>query len=441
MRRKIVLALLLLLLALLPAALAEAGPAAQPLVRVGIWSNQTNIILSAETEFSLVDTAGREPLASFKAKEKATVTVRDGGLAVNGRPVAAREIAVRLADGAQGAIEVNRRAYRGDIAVRRTAGKAGLTVVNTLPLEEYVYGIIVREISPAWHPEAVKAQAVAARTYALHSLGKHKDDGYDVCATTDCQVYGGKTAEDPRATQAVNDTRGLVVTYQGKPIAAYFHGSGGGYTENSENVWGAYQPYLRGVADFDQGSPHHKWEKALTPKEIEDALASAGINIGVLRTIELSPLGKQPVNAPDRGVSGRLKEVRLTGSGGTVTVSGAKLRTILGLNSSLFDVKLTLPAEKQVEFEITDSYGGRDVKVVEIKAKPLPEKMDKPGVHRITGRVNETVVFTGLGWGHGLGMSQWGAKAMAEKAPAGDTAYFREILKHYYTGVEIRKLY
>lgn len=440
MRKKIILALALLLLALLPAALAEAGPAA-PLIRVGVWSNQSNIILSAEASFTLVDSATKEELGSFKAKEKVTVTVKEGAIAVNGRPVAARAIAVQLADQPAAAVEVNRRAYRGSVAIHRTVGKGGLTVVNTLPVEEYLYGIIAREISPAWPLEAVKAQAVAARTYALHSMGKHKDDGYDVCATTDCQVYGGKTAEDSRAIKAVDDTRGMVVTYQGKPIAAYFHGSGGGYTENSENVWGAAYPYLRGVPDFDQSSPHHKWEKAMTAKEVETALESAGINVGVLRTIELSPLAKPPVFAPDRGVSGRLKEVRLTGSSGSVTVSGAKLRTVLGLNSSLFDVKITLPADKQVEFEFTDSYGTRDVKVVEIKAKPLPEKSDKPGVHRITGRTNETIVFSGFGWGHGLGLSQWGAKAMAEKAPAGDTAYFKEILKHYYTGVDIRKLY
>lgn len=439
--RKAILILSLLLLALLPAALAEAGQASPPLIRVGLWSNQTSVIISAADAFSLADADSKEILGSFQAKEKVTVTFKSSSMAVNGQPVAARELVAVLPAKAAAVVEVNRRQYRGTVSVRRTAGKNGLTVVNTLPLEEYVYGIIAREISPAWPAEAVKAQAVAARTYAFYSFGKHRDDGYDVCATTDCQVYGGKTAEDVRATKAVDDTRGMVVTYKGKPIPAYFHGSGGGFTENSENVWGGHYPALRGVVDFDQGSPHYRWEKQMTPKEVETALESAGIRIGSLQAIELSPLTKPPVNSFDRGVSGRIKELRFVGSSGSTVVSGTKLRTILGLNSTLFDIKVTLPAQKTVQFEITDSYGDRDTKTVPINVKPLPDKSDKPTIRSLSGRANETIVFTGFGWGHGLGLSQWGAKAMAEKAPAGNTAYFREILKHYYTGVEISKLY
>ncbi len=438
--RKAILILSLLLLALLPAALAEAGQAS-PLIMVGLWSNQTSIVLSSADGFSLADAETSGILGSYKAKEKVTVTFSSSGIAVNGQPVTARKLVAVLPPKAGAAIEVNRRQYRGSVSIHRTAGKNGLTVVNTLPLEEYLYGIIAREISPAWPAEAVKAQAVAARTYALHSLGKHRSDGYDVCATTDCQVYGGKTAEDARATKAVDETRGLVVTHKGKPIPAYFHGSGGGFTENSENVWGGHHPALRGVADFDQNSSHFRWEKQLTQKELEAALESAGIRIGSLQSIEISPLTKPPVKAFDRGVSGRIKELRFVGSSGSTVVSGAKLRTILGLNSTLFDIKVTLPAEKSVQFEITDSYGDRDLKTVPINVKPLPGKADKPNIRSISGRANETIVFTGYGWGHGIGLSQWGAKAMAEKAPAGDTAYFREILKHYYTGVEISKLY
>jgi stage II sporulation protein D len=441
--RRILLILGLALIATLAAAPAEAGQAAAPLIRVGIWTNQTNIILSAESAFSLVDAGSNETLGEYKAGEKVAVSVAGTGITVKGGKVAARELLVVPA-GKAAAIEVNRRHYRGAINVRRTTGKNGLTVVNTLPLEEYLYGIITGEISPAWPQEAVKAQAVAARTYALYSLGKHKDDGFDVCATTDCQVYGGKTAEDPRATRAVDDTRGLVATYEGKPIAAYFHGSGGGYTENSENVWGRRLSYLRGVADHDANSPHYRWEKPLTRKDIEEALASAGIKIGTLQGIELSPLTKPPVAAPDRGISGRITELRLIGSAASIMVSGAKLRTILGLNSTLFDIKITLPTVKTVEFEVTDSYGDRNIKTVPVNVKPMPEKnpnLEKPSIRRISGLANETVIFTGFGWGHGLGLSQWGAKAMAEKAPAGDTAYFRQILKHYYTGIEISKLY
>lgn len=422
--------------------IGQAAPES-PVIRVGIWSNQVNIRVAATSEYSLVDTGSQKVLGKFQAGEKALISTKDTRMTVNGIPVEAREIKMVVAG--TGTAEVNSRSYRGDIALHRTKGKSGLTVVNTLPLEEYLYGIIAKEISPEWPADAVRAQAVAARTYSMYNLGKHSDDGYDLCAGTDCQVYGGKDKEEPRALRAVDETKGLVMTYQGKPIPAFFHSSGGGYTENSENVWGTYFPFLRGVPDFDQKSPQFKWEKKLTPEDLEDALASIGYSVGKLQTIELSPLTKQPVTGvADRGVSGRVKQLRFTGTGGSIELTGAKFRTILGLNSTLFDIQVVLPTEQAVELDITNRYGGRDKKKVEINIPPMTERplpTDKPNTRRVGGRANELIIISGYGWGHGLGMSQWGAKAMAEKAPRGDSAYFKEILKHYYPGVAIEKLY
>ncbi len=442
--RKLVLILSLLLLAGQPALPAEAAPAASPTIRVGVWSNQANIILSAEAAFSLADADSGQTLGSYKAGEKVAVAAAASGMTVNGRQVAAREIAVVLADKSAAGIEVNRRSYRGAVTVRRTAGKTGLTVVNTVPLEEYLYGVVARVIPPGWPHEALKAQAVAARTFALYNRGKHAGDGFDVCATADCQAYFGKSGEDARATRAVDDTRGLVVTYGGKPIPAYYHASGGGYTENSENVFGRPFPFLRGVVDYDEGSPNYKWVKELTQKEIEEALLAAGVRIGSLQAIELSPLDKPPISAPDRSASGRVKNLRLIGSTGSQRIDGAKFSTIFGLSSTMFDISVILPAANKLEFAITDIYGDHDVKTVPVNVKPLPNKgftIDKPGVHRVIGRANEKIVITGHGVGHGVGLSQWGAKVMAEKASPGDTEYFRKILKHYYTGVEIRAFY
>ncbi len=318
-----------------------------------------------------------------------------------------------------------------------------MTVVNTLPIEEYLYGIIAKEISPNWSLEAVKAQAVAARTYALYNRNKHKDDGYDVCATTDCQVYGGRESEVPRTIKAVDSTVGQVILYQGKLIPAYFHSSSGGFTENSENVWGTYLPYLRGVVDYDQKSPQYNWEKQLTPSEIEEALSKAGYNIGTLKAIGISPLTTQSINIIDRGVSGRVKIIRFIGTNGSIQLSGEKLRKILSLKSTLFDVHIILPVQKSIEFEITDKVGNQGSKKIEINLPPTSEKgfvTDRKDIHRISGRPNEIVSISGYGWGHGIGLSQWGAKAMAEKGPQDDPTYFKEILKHYYQGVEIKKL-
>jgi len=416
----------------------------QPSIRVGLWSNQQNILVSADSDFIVLNDRG-EMVGKFSKKEKAAFSSQEGLLLLNGKQINAATVNVRRAgSGNDSFLEVNKRSYRGDISIHKTLGKTGLTVVNTLPVEQYLYGVIAREISTDWALEAVKAQAVAARTYSLFSMNKHNDDGYDVCTTTDCQVYGGRESESERTIKAVDDTRGLVLQYQDKLIPAYFHSSGGGFTENSENVWNTTLPYMRGVVDYDQQSPYYKWTKELSPQEISQLLAKAGYNIGDLQAILLSRLSEQPVVAADRGISGRVKTIRFTGTNGSVLLTGNKLRSLLGLNSTLFDIAIVSPAPPNIDVPITDSFGDHGSKKVEVNLKPTVEKglfNDKDVIRRITGRPQEKIVITGSGWGHGLGLSQWGAKAMAEKAPQSDIAYFRTILKHYYQGVDIAKIY
>jgi stage II sporulation protein D len=413
-------------------------------IRVGIWANQRNILVSADSDYEIVNADNNKSLGRLSANEKATIAFNAGGFTLNGKRIDAVRLSIlKLKNDNEHFIEINKKQYRGDIDIHITRGKTGMTVVNTLPIEEYLYGIIAKEVSPNWPLEAVKAQAVAARTYALYNKNKHQNDGYDVCATTDCQVYGGKESEVPRAIKAVDATAGLVILYQGKLIPGYFHSSSGGFTENSENVWGTYLPYLRGVVDYDQKSPQYNWEKQLTSREIEEALSNAGYNLGTIKAIGVSPLTAQPMNMTDRGVSGRVKIIRFIGTNGSIQLSGENLRKILSLKSTLFDVHIILPVQKSVEFEITDKAGNQGSKKIEINLPPTNEKgfvTDKNDIHRITGRPNEIISISGFGWGHGIGLSQWGAKAMAEKGPQDDPTYFKEILKHYYQGVEIKKL-
>lgn len=420
---------------------SEAAGRSEPLIRVGLYTGQINILVSVDSPFELLNDDGKV-IAKFNANEKVALSDKGKNIAINGYP--SNETYLRIAADENHSIEINRRKYRGDVVIFNSYGKPGLTAVNTLPLEQYVAGILTKEVSPEWPVEAIKTQAVAARTYALYNLNKHQADGFDVCSLTDCQVYGGVESEDVRTTRAADATRGVIMTYQGKPIPAYFHSSGGGYTENSENVWGTSLPYLRGVADYDQKSPRYKWEKAFTASELEARFANAGFTLGSLQTFELSKLSAPPVQSGDRGVSGRLKTLRVSGTKDAVTLSGAKVRSILDLPSTLFDIRIALATKDTLEFDITDSYGDREIKKVDINASPLPEKgfaTDKTSIRRITGRPNERIVFSGFGYGHGVGLSQWGAKAMAEAAPAGDTEYFKIILKHYYQSVEISKIY
>lgn len=422
----------------------QANPA-ESAIRVGILSHQQTISVSADAHAVISDAATGELLAHLPAGEKGIIAVTENRMSINGKQTAAVKLSiVLLKNDGEHSIEVNKNRYRGRIAVHMTHGKTGLTVVNILPLEHYLYGVIAKEISPKWPLEAVKAQAVAARSYALYSLNKHQGDQYDVCASTDCQVYGGRNSEVPEVIKAVDDTAGQVIVAQGKVIPAYFHSSSGGYTENSENVWGTYQSYLRGVVDYDHNSPQFKWEKRLMIYELQAAINKAGYTIGTLKAIELVPLTSQPMSTSERGVSGRVKTIRLIGSAGSAQLTGEKLRNMLQLKSTLFDISMMVPMKKIAAFDTVNDEGGLGSKKIEID---LPSQYkqdvstDKKGRHRITGRQGETIIITGFGFGHGLGLSQWGAKAMAEKGPKGDTTYFKEILKHYYQGTAIKKVF
>lgn len=424
----------------------NAAPSFEPDIRVGLWSNQSSVLVSADTDFEIINSVTKEVLGNTKAKEKVAVSINDSGILINNKLTDAKRINVVVkSEAALHYIEINKRWYRGDIEIYPTANqKRRITVVNTLPLEQYLYGVIAKEISPDWPIEAVKAQAVAARTYALTNFKKHLEDGYDVCATSDCQVYGGKDSESPRVLRAVDETRGLIIAYQGKPINAYYSSSSGGYTENSENVWGTYLPYIRAVADQDQASPYFKWEKTLTIQELDNLVAKAGYKIGSIQAIALSVLAKPPMTQPDRGISGRVKYLRLIGTTGSIQLTGEKFRNMVTLNSTLFDIKIVSPIQKNIQFTITDTAGQQENKSVEINLPPSEgtvSVIDKANLRRITDNKNEIVIITGAGWGHGLGLSQWGAKAMAEKAANGDAEYFKEILKHYYQGVEIKRYY
>lgn len=414
-------------------------------IRVGIATNLQTLLISGDADFQILNGDTGKVLGRFSDGQQVSFAVKGKDIMMNNKKITAVNFRVeRIKRDDEHLLEFNQKQYRGNIDIHITHGKMGFTIVNVLPVEQYLYGVIAKEMSPEWHLEAVKSQAVAARTYALYNLNKHQVDGYDVCATSDCQVYGGREYETPRVLRAVNDTAGQVMMYQGKIIPAYFHSSSGGYTENSENVWGTYQPYSRGVVDYDQNSPYYKWEKKLTPAELEKAIGRAGYKIGKIQAIALVPLGTAPMNTPERGVSGRVKVIRFIGTLGSAQLSGEKARTVLGLKSTLFDIDTLLPMEKNVEFAVTNKNGMVDHKKVEINLPPTKEDglvTDGKEIHRLSGRPNEIIAINGFGWGHGLGLSQWGAKGMAEKGPQGDATYYQEILKHYYQGITIKKVF
>ncbi|MBC7542612.1 MAG: SpoIID/LytB domain-containing protein [Candidatus Sericytochromatia bacterium] len=272
--------------------------------------------------------------------------------------------------------------FRGGLELVPSAGGT-LTAVNVLPLEEYLFGVVPGEMPAGWEHEALKAQAIAARTYALHNLGQSAAKGYDLCRTTHCQVYDGAAVETAATNGAVAATAGEFLSYEGKPIMAYFHANSGGYTDNSSDLWKQDLPYIRAVVDFDQAAPRHIWHLTYSASQLAAALDKIGINVG--RVIELTSIGRTPI--------GRVKTLQAKGTGGTATFEASKLRFAIGLHSTFFNVG---------------------------KAGAQAHGLAGTGAY---------FQFAGRGWGHGLGMSQWGARGMADK---GFT--YKQILSHFYPG-------
>ncbi len=432
----------------LSSAYAASSVTNSPSLRIGLMTKQFGLLAGSNGSYTIINADDGKVMGEFAAGVKARIGLREGKFVINNAVVAGDRLQIvpkttKSMEREDRLIEVNNRRYRGTIEIFRTQGANGMTAVNVLSVDEYVYGVLVKILSPEWPEQAIKAQAVAIRTFALYSVGRHKNEGFDLCDTSDCQIYEGQTGEDAKILKAIEETRGMVVLHQGYLAAAYSLLSSGGYTENSENVFPKAYPYLRGVQDSDQTSPYFRWQKKLSPQELEGLLKGAGYSIGSLTAIELSKRMPAPMDSPDRGVSGRIRTITFIGKDGVISLTGEKVRELLSLQSTLFDLSVAVPMTN-IESNITDSYGDRDSKQIQINLPPASTGgliTDRAGIHRITGQKNETIFIEGFGWGHGIGLSQWGAKTLAEKAINPGANYYVSILKHYYQGVSIDKWY
>jgi len=192
------------------------------------------------------------------------------------------------ADNDTGVITINNKEYRGKIQPTRVNG-GSIIPVNAVSIEEYLYGVVPSEMSPSYAEEALKAQAVAARTYAIKKMDMkvHENKGYDLCDGTHCQSYKGKSAEFPATNAAVDATKGLVIYHKGEPIEAVFFASSGGYTENSEDIWTAPLPYLKAVPDVYEVDTN-TWTKKITATQLTNLTSAKGDNIGQVTDMVIS---------------------------------------------------------------------------------------------------------------------------------------------------------
>ncbi|MCZ6569366.1 MAG: SpoIID/LytB domain-containing protein [Deltaproteobacteria bacterium] len=331
--------------------------------------------------------AGANPAVRVRiAEQVSSVVLRGRGLRVQDQLVRAPQIEAEIVGGelrvahvasrdpvrvrASGEIAVDGRSWPGDLSlVPRPDGT--MDVVNVVPLEPYVERAVAAEIYADWPQESLKAQAVVARTYALHERSRRSREPFHLESSVISQQYTTRPVP-ARIREAVAATRGEYLAYQNKPILAVFHASAGGHTASAREVWGVALPYLRSLRSPDAAAPNHFWTFEISVTDLVAALLEAGLVLGQAPTIEVVR----------RSESGRVERLRI----GAAELSGRELRQMLGgraIRSALFEVRV----------------------------------------------IDDQVNFLGSGSGHGVGLSQWGARELALRGMR-----YRAILTHYYPG-------
>lgn len=317
-----------------------------------------------------------DPIAVGAKGSTREVRIAHDELLVGGEPVGAS-----WAPSGSGPWRVGARTLRGQIRVRARSGR--VEVLNRVELEQYVASTVGGEMSASWPREALRAQAVAARTYVLHEAAKRRAFAWDVRATAASQVYRGVEAETDETRSAARATRGEVLTYRGEPILAVFHSTAGGRTATAGEVWGRDLPYLRVIdVDEEDAAPHTYWRAVFSPSDLAVELAAAGVSVDKVEGLRVTR----------RTRSGRVERLEVRGVSTLEELRGERLRRLvraLGLRSTLFDIR----------------------------------------------RGSEGYAFVGSGYGHGVGMSQWGARALAERGIP-----YQRILARFYPGTRLEKI-
>lgn len=319
-------------------------------------------------------------------------------------------------EGEGGPVRINGRAYRGSVLLsRRHPGE--ISAINRIGLEEYLAGVVPEEMPASWPLEALKAQTVAARTYALRQLEKHAREGYDLCDTTHCQVYGGAAAEQPDSTLAVQATAGQVLVYDGELIDAVYHAHAGGHTVSSDYAWGSSVPYLQATPIPEE--PVYLWSVCLSAEELAARLRQRH---AVYCIFNLEP-GKF-------GEGERLQTVQLMALLGGGEIPVQDLRWAVGveqMRSSKFTIDRLdetgriMPDKDRRLPPCRQFYSGWDMYQPGGALRPLLPQ--QPAFY----------LFRGTGYGHGVGLSQWGAYGLSELGYS-----YREILQRFYKGTVLQ---
>jgi stage II sporulation protein D len=372
MKKTIALALVLTAAFGIVVALASKKSNMPEMVRVAIVRDARELDLAIHGTYHLRDLGSDKIIGHGNYLAQSKVRLLNRGMFIGLDVYPSKRLAIEPSRDAS--IIIDQHSFRGKVTLIRTPNNH-LTVIDNINVEDYIKGVLYHEVSHRWPMEALKAQAVAARTYALYSMGNDKP--YDVTNDIYSQVYGGRGSERFRTDLAVEYTKGQVLTYDGKIIPAYFHATCGGMTEDAKELWNVPDiPPLRGVpCGFCQDSPHLHWKKNFRLKNIQTALNLHGYKVGTIKEISVV----------DRNRSERIDHLKIIQrNGDELVIKGKDFRDLMGPN-------------------VIDSNN-----------------------YQIIMKGYYVDLF-GRGWGHGVGMCQWGALGMARQQ-----FNYKQILAYYY---------
>ncbi len=351
------------------------------IVRVLIMDDKDSVYLSVKDAYKIY-AANSDRVLMHGSRIATKISGTKDGLMVGAKEL--KMGGIRITAEGKAKIYVGGRLFRGDVdIVRKDTGK--LMVINHIGLDDYLYGVLYHEVSHRWPMEVLKAQAIAARTFALYQARQNKLQPYDLRSDIYSQVYGGSTSERWSTTMAVNSTKNMVLVYKDDILPAYYHATCAGSTENASNVWKIDLPPLGGgvACDFCKQSPHYKWTKELPLWTLEAKLRENAYKIGKIVSVKVLT----------RNESGRVDKMEIRDSSGvSVVLTGKDFRQIIGPNEL-----------RSTKFSASIKWN--------------------------------SLVIEGKGWGHGVGMCQWGAFGMASKGRK-----VNEILEFYYPGAAIASI-
>lgn len=357
---------------------AQLIPVEHP-VRIALSQRAGTVTISSDMPYSIW--CGTTSMQFYRAQKNNNTPIQliSTGWKIGHNEFNADELLVVSEN--QSPLYIDDKPYRGKFRLMRNNNQ--INVINIVSLEEYLYGVVPREVPQHWPMEALKAQAIAARTYALSRMEVRANRTFDMVATQSDQVYGGIDSERERTTQAVNATRGIIIVYDGEPITSYYHSNSGGMTEDSLAAFGFRRSYLRSINDpHSRNTPGYQWSLRMTGAEIRRRLQNEGYDIGQINSITIS----------ETTPTGRAEQIKIFHSRGVREFSARDFRWHLDsrmLRSTMFSIR----------------------------------------------KRGNSYYFNGKGFGHGVGLSQWGAYNMAQKGKS-----HKDILAYYYRGTELCSL-